>query len=145
MKLSGDVVVSIMVGNEVVQEVSFKMPLEILNGEIEEISLYLANTEGIDKGTFSADPVDVLQMDLYKFLLNALDESPALQALIRRKYDEDNREATPAQMDIVDRQMAKLHAKYHPSEADKLWGESYKDFIWPLCGDLSVVQNGGKP
>lgn len=138
MKLSGDVFISVMVGQESVQEIHFRMPLEILNNEVEEISLYLANTEGIDKRTFSADPVDVLQMDLYKFLRNALDESPALQALIRRKYDEDNHEATPAQMDQVDRQLAKLHAKYHPSEADKLWGESYRDFI-------TVAPIGGKP
>jgi len=132
MKLNGGVNISVWIDDPVtggILELSYKMPLEVWNGQIEELSLYLANTEGIEKRTFTRDPVDVLQMDLYKFLWNALDDSPALQDLIRRKYDEDAREATPAQMDQVDRQLAKMAAKYRTSEEDKLWGESYRDFI----------------
>ena len=138
MKLSGDVFISVMVGQKSVQEIHFNMPLEIRGEELEEISLYLANTEGIDKRTFTRDPLDVLQMDLYKFLWNALGDSPAMQDIIRRKYDEDACEATPGQMDQVDRQLAKMAEKYQASEADKLWGESYRDFI-------TVVPAGVKP
>jgi hypothetical protein len=127
------------VENEAVQEVSFKMPLEIYNGEIEELSLYLANTEGIDrKDRFAKDTLDKLNIDLWAFLFKLLDESPALRDIIRRKYRDENCEATPAQMDQVDRQLAKMAAKYQQSEADKLWGESYRDFI-------TVAPIGGKP
>jgi len=142
MKLNGGVNISVWIGDTVtgsILDLSFKMPLEVWNGQIEELSLYLANTEGVEKRTFSRDPVDVLQMDLYKFLKNALDDSPALQGIIRKKYDEDAREATPAQMDQVDRQLEKIRAiNQINSERNLIWGESWKDFI-------TLAPIGGKP
>lgn len=127
LKLNGDVCLSVVVENQVIMEVSYKMLLDIENGDISSLQLKLANTEGISP---KERVIRYLQDNLFQFLDKTLDDNRVLQDIITRKYDALRGEPTAGQMDQVDRQLEAMQLKYTGDlEATRRWCDKWLEWV----------------
>jgi hypothetical protein len=104
LKLNGDVVLSVVVENQVVLEVSYKMPLDVDGFVIEELDLKLTHTEGKPLDNELCKFTEVLKT----FIYGSLEDSSAFQDKVHESYNKLQQEPTTGEMDRVDRMHEKM-------------------------------------